>query len=424
MEIKNIRSKTLRENYFSFKHPSGLKIYVYPQNDYHTTYALLGTMYGSINTKFKANNKLITVPDGIAHYLEHKMFESEDGDAFLKYSKTGASANAYTSFNSTCYLFSCTQNFRENLKILLELVQTPYFTKENVEKERGIIAQEIKMYEDDPEWAVSMNLLQAMYKNHPVNIDIAGSVESISKITAEKLFDCYNAYYNLHNMALAVVGNVNIDDVIDIADEYLQPVSPVKIKNIFEDEPDNVVKDKVINYFPINAPLFELGFKEKCLTARANNKELALSHILLEAVSGKASNLFEELTKKQLVSDAGFYSEFFEGPNYKATLFSAQSENPEAAAEIIKKELEKIKQNGISEPVFKNAQKAIYGRAIAMLNSNQIIASSLINSHFANRELFEYINNILYASSDELNKLLNSKFNPEMSSLSIVKNKK
>lgn len=422
MNIKNVRSKNLRENYFSFKHPSGLTIYVYPQSNYHTTYALLGTMYGSINTSFKANGKLISVPDGIAHYLEHKMFESEDGDAFLKYSKTGASANAYTSFNSTCYLFSCTENFKESLKILLELVQTPYFTKENVEKERGIIAQEIKMYEDDPEWAVSLNLLKAMYKNHPVNIDIAGSVESIADITAEKLFDCYNAYYNLHNMALAVVGNVNIDDVIDIADEYLQPVSPVKIENIFKDEPENIVKNKIVTHLPTSIPLFELGFKEKCFSSRVTNKELALTHILLEAVSGKASGLFEELVNKQLVSDAGFYSEFFEGPNYKSTLFSAQSENPEAAAEIILNQLNKIKQNGINELTFESAKKATYGKAISMLNNNPAVASSIINGHFANRELFDYINCILYASKEDLNKILSLKFNPDFSSLSIVKN--
>lgn len=423
MNIKNIRSKNLRENYFSFKHPSGLTIYVYPQSNYHSTYALLGTMYGSINTSFKANGKIINVPDGIAHYLEHKMFESEDGDAFLKYSKTGASANAYTSFNSTCYLFSCTENFKESLKILLELVQTPYFTKENVEKERGIIAQEIKMYEDEPEWAVSLNLLKAMYKNHPVNIDIAGTVESISKITAEKLFDCYNSYYNLHNMALAVVGNVNIDDVIDIADEYLQPTSPVEINNIFPDEPDCIVKNKIESYSSIDIPIFELGFKEKCNKPRVDNKELALSHILLEAVSGKASNLYKKLIDKQLISDSGFCSEFFEGPNYKSTLFSAQSEKPEVAAKIILEELTKVKQNGINDLDFENARKATYGKVIASLNSNQFIASSLINGHFAGRELFGYIDSIIYSNKEELNELLKFKFISELSSLSIVRSK-
>ncbi len=421
MEIKNIRSKILGENYFSFSHPTGLKIYVYPQKGYHSTYALIGTMYGSVNTKFKSNDKVISVPDGIAHYLEHKMFESEEGDAFLKYSKTGASANAYTSHNSTCYLFSCTENFRESLKILLELVQTPYFTDENVEKERGIIGQEIRMYDDDPEWAMSINLLKALYKNHPVNIDIAGTVESIAKINPENLMSCYNAYYNLHNMALAVVGDVNIDDVVDVADECLNPINAVKIENIFPEEPNSVVSKKIEKHLPVDIPIFELGYKEQALAQRVDDAQLALSHIILEAVSGKSSDMLNRLLKEGLVSASSFCSEFFEGPYYRATLFSAQSQKPELAAEIINDELKKIKTNGISESIFENARKAVYGRAVSMLNSNEMIASAIINGHFSGRRLFSYIDNIIYATHHSANDFMHEKFNEELSSLSIVR---
>ncbi len=423
MEIKNIRSKVLGENYFYFSHPTGLKIYVYPQKGYHSTYALMGTMYGSINTQFKANGKLVTVPDGIAHYLEHKMFESEDGDAFLKYSKTGASANAYTSFNSTCYLFSCTQNFRKSLKILLELVQTPYFTDENVEKERGIIAQEIKMYDDDPQWAVSLNLLKAMYKNHPVNIDIAGTVESIAKIDKEKLFDCYNAYYNLHNMVLAVVGDVNIDDVVDVADECLNPINAIKVENIFEHEPDEIVSKKIEKYLPISTPLFELGFKEKVEKERVDDVELALSHIILETITSKSSDLVNKLVKDGLISPTGLCCEFFEGPNYKADIFSAQSQKPELVADIIYNEIEKIKSKGLNEQAFENARKSVYGRAVSMLNSNRAIASCLVNGHFSKRKLFSYVDNIIYADYKIANQLFKQKFDVDRSALSIVKAK-
>lgn len=185
--IKEIKSERVGDKYFEINHSSGLKIYIYPKENNSSAYAVFGTKYGSIDNCFKTAEDLEpnAVPAGIAHYLEHKLFESEDGDAFSRYAKTGASANAYTSFDSTCYLFSCTENFYESLEILLDFVQSPYFTEQTVKKEQGIIGQEIRMYDDDPQWRVLFNLLGAMYHNHPVKIDIAGSVESIAKIKPE-----------------------------------------------------------------------------------------------------------------------------------------------------------------------------------------------------------------------------------------------
>ncbi len=203
MSVQEIKSQLTGDKYYKVKHKSGLNIYVYEKEGYNSTYAVFGTRYGSINTTFSSNGgEKMTVPDGIAHYLEHKLFECEDGDAFAKYAKTGANANAFTSFDKTCYLFSTTDNFKESLEILLDFVQRPYFTEETVAKEQGIIGQEIKMYDDSPEWRVMFNLLEIMYHNHPVKIDIAGTVESIAKITPELLYKCYNTFYNLTNMAL------------------------------------------------------------------------------------------------------------------------------------------------------------------------------------------------------------------------------
>ena len=177
------------ESYVKAVLDNGLEIYIMEKPQYSSSYAIYGTHYGSIDTKFSKNgSEMITVPEGIAHYLEHKLFEGEDGDAFSKYAKTGASANAFTSFDRTCYLFSCSDNFYENLDILLSFVQSPYFTKENVEKEQGIIGQEIRMYDDNPGWRVMFNLLKGMYHNHPVRIDIAGTVESIAQIDADLLY--------------------------------------------------------------------------------------------------------------------------------------------------------------------------------------------------------------------------------------------
>ena len=212
MNINEIKSDILNEKYYKINHPSGLTVYVLPKENYSSAYAVFGTKYGSIDTRFKRSDsdKWTEVPEGIAHFLEHKLFESEDLDAFERYAKTGASANAYTSFDKTCYLFQCSSNFKENLKILLDFVQNPYFTPQTVQKEQGIIGQEITMYYDVPGWMSTFNLLRCLYKNHPVRIDIAGTVDSIAQITDKLLYDCYNTFYNLHNMALVVVGNGKI----------------------------------------------------------------------------------------------------------------------------------------------------------------------------------------------------------------------
>ena len=204
MNINEIKSDILNEKYYKINHPSGLTVYVLPKENYSSAYAVFGTKYGSIDTRFKRSDsdKWTEVPEGIAHFLEHKLFESEDLDAFERYAKTGASANAYTSFDKTCYLFQCSSNFKENLKILLDFVQNPYFTPQTVQKEQGIIGQEITMYYDVPGWMSTFNLLRCLYKNHPVRIDIAGTVDSIAQITDKLLYDCYNTFYNLHNMAL------------------------------------------------------------------------------------------------------------------------------------------------------------------------------------------------------------------------------
>ena len=264
MSITEIKSKRAGDKYFKIDHLSGLTIYVYPKEGYNSAYAIFGTRYGSINTCFSVDDGAkITVPDGIAHYLEHKLFESEDGDAFVRYAKTGANANAYTSFEKTCYLFSCTDKFDESLEILLDFVQDPYFTAQTVAKEQGIIGQEIKMYDDSPEWRVMFNMLEGMYKHHPVKIDIAGTVDTIAEITADKLYDVYNVFYNLNNMVICVSGNITVEQVLKTADKMLKPSDKRKITNYFEDEPYEINEPYVEQSFPVSMPLFNLGFKEK-----------------------------------------------------------------------------------------------------------------------------------------------------------------
>ena len=420
MNLKEIKNNSLGERYFICEHPSGLTIYLYPKEGYKSSYAIFGTKFGSINTKFKHKNSdnVITVPDGIAHYLEHKLFESEDGDAFAQYAKTGASANAYTSFDSTCYLFSCSENFEKSLEILLNFVQSPYFTEKNVQKERGIISQEIRMYDDDPGWRVMFNLLQAMYHNHPVRVDVAGTVESISNINPENLYECYNSFYNLKNMALCIAGNVDPEKVIEIADKILKPTDTEIPKTIFPEEPFNVLKEKVEQSFEVSMPMFQLGFKEED-KERLSAKQLAETEILLHVLASKSSPLYNKLLNENLINETFGY-EYFEGPGYAAVIFSGDSSDPDKVSEIIKQAIKELHSNKVSEEDFLRSKKAIYGRNISILNNADTIANIFLNLHFAHRELFSYFDSIANATLEDINRRLDEQLCVDNSSISIV----
>ena len=426
MNPKLIKNDLIKEEYFYMKHPCGLDIYVHPKKGYTSKYAILGTNFGSINNKFKvgSNSSFTCVPDGIAHYLEHKLFEGKDGDAFELFAKTGASANAYTSFEKTAYLFSCTDNFEESLNILLKFVQSPYFTAENVEKERGIIGQEIKMYEDSPDWKLLINLLSALYKNHPVRNDIAGSVESIAKITPEMLYECYRTFYNLNNMALCVVGDVNENTVYDIAEKNLTFSKPLNVERFFPEEPQSVNQTEITESFDIQSSMFSLGFKEDILpNKRCSTKELVYTDILMRCISSRTSEMYQELLNSQLINTSSFSSEFMEGPGYASIVFSGESTNPQKAAEVIKKHMDKIHQTGISEKTFERAKKTVYASSLAAFNSVSNIANLTLDFALSGREVFEYINTIPETSIDDINKTLENKLQNENSALSIVKPK-
>ncbi|XOQ44502.1 MAG: Putative processing protease [Clostridium sp.] len=420
--LKKVEGERTGDCYFTGKHPSGLTVYIYPKEKNNSTYAIFGTKYGSIDNCFKIHGEKEThkVPEGIAHYLEHKLFESEDGDAFERFAKTGASANAYTSFDMTCYLFSCTENVYKSLEILLDFVQSPYFTEATVQKEQGIIGQEIKMYDDDPHWRVLFNLLGALYHKHPVKNDIAGTVKSIAQITPELLYQCYNTFYNLNNMVLCIAGNVQPEQVAEICDKMLKPSQPIQVERIFEEEPAHIAQAKVEQKLSVAVPLFELGFKEPVGKERLSSKEIAETEILLEALSSNATPLFRRLMDAELINEASFGYEYFEGPGYASVIFSGESKNPEQVAQEIKKEIEKIRNNGFERQIFECAKKAVYGKNIASLNNVGSIANSLVSLAFSGRELFEYIDAVAAADMDSVMKRLETQLRPEYSSLSVV----
>lgn len=420
MNIQEIKSQRIGDSYYKIDHPTGLTIYVYPKEGYNSAYAIFGTKYGSINTKFSVDDEnRITVPDGIAHYLEHKLFESEEGDAFARYAKTGANANAYTSFEKTCYLFSCTDKFDESLEILLDFVQDPYFTAQTVAKEQGIIGQEIKMYDDSPEWRVMFNMLEGMYKNHPVKIDIAGTVETIAEITAEKLYEVYNVFYNLNNMVLCVSGNVTVEQVLRTADKMLKPCEKHSINNYFDEEPYEICEPYVEQSFPVSMPLFNLGFKERA-DKILDVKKLACTDILLAMIASQTSPLYRELLDNNLINGSFSY-ELFEGPGYCSVIFGGESRAPKQAAETIKQYISKLKSEGLGKSDFEISKKSVYGDAVSALNSVSSISNAVVDYHFNGNELFSYIDAIADIDFDDVCTRFSEMLDVNNCTLSVVK---
>lgn len=424
MERTVIKSARLGQEMVKIKHPSGLTMLLCPMPGYSTAYATFTANVGSVDTGFKTqdDDAFVDVPEGIAHFLEHKMFENEDGDAFAKYAKTGASANAYTSFDKTAYLFACTDRFEESLEILLDFVRRPYFTKESVQKEQGIIGQEIRMYDDDGEWRVQFNLLQALYHNHPVRIDIAGTVESIAEIDDHLLYRCYRTFYNLNNMVLCVAGNFDIDAVLRVADRAIKPdEKPIEIERRHVDEPESICKPLVEQKFAVAAPLFQFGFKGCGGNPRDNLKNQILDEILAEIIAGDASPLYRRMYDAGIINST-FGSEIMAGRDYMCAIFSGESREPERVADEIKAEVARMRREGVDKKMFELCRRATYGRYIGMYTRTASVAGLMSAVYFAGMDdMYALLDIVANATLDQMNERLQIAFNPEKSALSIVR---
>ena len=421
-DIREVKSERLGESYFEIDHPSGLKILVYPKKNYAATYAVFGTRYGSIDTEFRLNGeeKFTCVPEGIAHFLEHKLFESEDLDAFERYAKTGASANAYTSFDKTCYLFSCTGKFQKSLEILLDFVTHPYFTEKTVQKEQGIIGQEIQMCRDEAGWEALFSLLRAMYKTHPVRIDIAGTVESIAEITPELLYRCYETFYNFSNMVLCVAGNVTPDEVLSVADRLLKPQKPIEIERKFHREPREVAETYTEETLSVAFPIFSLGFKEAVETPERSLREILISDIILEAVAGKTSAFYSELLEAGLINTS-FESEYFCGYGYAAWIFTGESPDGREVQKRITARIRALQESGISKADFERIRKKLYGRSIMQFNDIDGIANAMVSAYFCKEGLFDETEILQSLTLDEVNARLRTALQTDCASLSVIK---
>ncbi len=420
MNIKEVRNELLNERFYDIDHPSGLKILVMPKENYSSSYAIFATKYGSIDTMIQMSDGTFKeIPEGTAHFLEHKLFESEDLDAFERFSKTGASANAYTSFERTGYLFSCSANFKKNLEILLDFVQNPYFTQATVEKEQGIIGQEIDMYKDVPDWEVMFNCLRTMYHNLPIRIDIAGTHESIAQITAETLYGCYDNFYNLHNMVLAVAGNVSVDEVIEVADKVLKPVEGRMAQRKLIDEPHEVIDSYVEEKLSVATPQFMFGFKENWDTPERTTKEEITMEILLDMISGQSSELYKRLFDGKLINNSFGY-EYFTGFGYSCVLFAGESSNPKRVAQEIVAEIKKFRETGFEKSAFDRTKKKLYGRMIMGMNDVDGIANNMVVSYFAGEDVFADFEIYKTVTLDDVNELFAKTLDEKYSVLSVI----
>ena len=418
---QQIRSERIRESYWKIQHPSGLTLLLYPMEGFSSAYAMMTTDYGSVDLTFRTDSSVpfTQIPAGTAHFLEHKMFENKDGDAFAKYAATGASANAFTSFDKTSYLFGCADQFEESLRILLEFVTTPYFTPQTVSKEQGIIGQEIKMYDDNPDWRVLFNLLKAIYVHHPIAIDIAGTVESIAQITADSLYETYRAFYNLHNMVLAVAGNFSPDVVIRIADEVLSPAPKLQLERAVVDEPEQVAQKRIEQKFPVAAPMFCLGLKIRPSAPREGVVNSVIQEIVNEVLAGDASGLYRRLYDQGLIN-ATFDSEADVGKDFAAVIFSGESKDPDRAAQEIMKEIERLQSQGIDPEAFARSKKAVYGRYVRMLNRPDSIANAMTSAYFSGLDLYDLLDIVADATLEQAQKRLAEDYRTDCAALSVI----
>ncbi|MFI8710747.1 EF-P 5-aminopentanol modification-associated protein YfmH [Brevibacillus brevis] len=405
---------------------NGLQVYLVPKQGFSKTYAVFTTRYGSIDSHFRTRSgEEINVPDGIAHFLEHKMFEKKDRDVMHEFSKNGASCNAFTSFNRTAYLFSCTDKLDDNLNLLLDYVQDPYFTDASVEKEKGIIGQEITMYEDNPDWKVYMNLLKAMYQKYPINIEIAGTIETISPITKENLYQCYETFYHPANMLLLVVGSFEPEAIMKLirenqgAKEF--PPAP-QITRVFPEEPSEPAEAKVEAFLTVGLPKCMIGIKEKenGLTKEALLKRELTTKLVLDIAFGTSSAVYERLYDNELITES-FDFDYSSEQDYAYTIIGGDTPDPERLVETIKAEIEQLKQTGIAQEDFERAKRKKIGNFLRSLNSVEFIANQFTSFKFNGNDLFSVVPTLESITREDVEKRLKEHFLTEQMAVSIVR---
>ncbi|WP_424765730.1 EF-P 5-aminopentanol modification-associated protein YfmH [Paenibacillus sp. sgz302251] len=404
---------------------NGLEVIVLPKEGFNKTYATFSTKYGSVDNRFSVGDQAaVKVPDGIAHFLEHKMFEEPTGDIFAVFASQGASANAFTSFDRTVYLFSATEQIKANLETLINFVQNPYFTDANVEKEKGIIEQEINMYRDNADWRVYFGLIDALYHEHPVHIDIAGTVESIRQIDKETLYQCYETFYHPSNMLLFVVGGVDAQEVFELvrANQSRKSFEPQdEIKRFFDPEPASVKLARKVTALPVSLPKCMLGFKEKQvgLTGEALLRQEVTTKLMLDALIGPSSKLYQQLYDTELISDA-FGHEYNSSTGYAFSVIGGDTPNPDELIAQIRTAVEASLVSGIEPTAFERSKRKKIGGYLRMLNSPEAIAGEFTRYRFRDSNMFDVLNFYESCTLEDVNQRLREHFDFDQLAVSIV----
>ena len=400
---------------------NGLHVYVDPKPGFQKSYAFFAANYGGMDMKFHLDGKWHDTPAGVAHFLEHKMFDTEDGNALQDLAANGASPNAFTSFAMTGYYFESTEKFEENLKTLLSFVSIPYFTPESVDKEQGIIGQEIRMIEDDPENQVFYAMLEGLYGHHPIRTSIAGTIESISRITADTLYACHRAFYSPGNMVLCVAGDVDPERVCALAREILPAEGGGDIRRDYgEAEPPQAAKGRKELKMEVSTPIFQLGWKaERPKDGGARLRERLVGELACEALFGNSSPLYARLYAEGLLN-ASFAYGYESYPDCAYLAAGGESRDPDAVAAAIAREAVRLGGEGIDPALFTRLKKAAYGNWVRGLNSFDNICIETAQSHFAGVEFLRFPEAFDAVEQRDVEDFLRAYVTPERAALAVV----
>ncbi|KIL41398.1 zinc protease [Gordoniibacillus kamchatkensis] len=424
--MERIPYEHLQETLYHEKLDNGLHVYLLPKPGFQKTYATFATEYGSIDNRFQVEGgPEHRVPDGIAHFLEHKMFEEPEGDVFATFAAQGASSNAYTSFDRTVYLFSATANIAENVTTLINFVQNPYFTDENVEKEKGIIGQEINMYRDNPDWRSYFGLIEALYHNHPVHIDIAGTIDSIAQITKETLYDCYHTFYHPTNMILFVVGGIEPEPLMELirSNQAGKTFAPQgEIRRFFEQEPEQVKEKERLIRLPVSLPKCLVGFKEppqELDGAALLRRELEMK-LVLDMLFSQSSAIYQKLYDEGLISD-NFGHEYNQIGNQAFSVVGGDTKDPERLMSRLREEVEAVQTSGFEPAAFERSRKKRVGAFLRTLNSPESMANEFTKYKFRGVDLFDILPVYESLTVNDVNRRIKDHFNWNRMAASIVR---
>lgn len=424
--MKVLDCSIIKEKAYIEELENGLKVIIIPKKETNKKYVIWGTNFGSIDNRFITpdTKEEVFVPDGVAHFLEHKMFEQPDGSNSLDtLMALGIDANAYTTNDHTAYLFESSddESFYKGLDELMDYVQSPYYTDENVEKEKGIIGQEIMMYDDDPGFQLYLDTLKCLYSKNPIRIDIAGSIESISKINPDILYKCYNTFYNPSNMVLVACGNFNPDEILNEIKKRLKPSkNNGEIERIYEDEPSEICQKYMEKEMSISMPIFMIGVKDKQVEISEKVKRHMAIDIILEMLIGKSSNLYKELYEKQILLGEPD-SEYEFSKQYAHILISGQSNNPQLVEEMFKTAVQKLKKDGLNSEDFERIKRKIYGDFVTEFNDVASISRMFLADTIKGVNSFDYAEKYNEVTKEYTTQILNEVFNHDKMVLCVIK---